>query len=270
MAMRIGLIGAAGRLGSAIAVGLADLDDLELVCAVSPSHAGRTLGSVVPGLDPASTSAALVVEASLDALVTAGVEVAVEVSVPSAGGANLRWLLEHGIHAVVGTTGIGADDLDAARELAAAGPARAVVAPNFSLGAVLVERFAAEAARLLPQVEIVELHHDAKLDAPSGTALATAEAIAAARGGTAPREAATEGPRIAPGARGHVHHGVPIHSVRLQGLLAHEEVLFGGPGQSLTLRHDAFDRSAFVPGVALACRRVGGLDGLVVGLGALL
>jgi 4-hydroxy-tetrahydrodipicolinate reductase len=159
---------------------------------------------------------------------------------------------------------------EAARELAAAGRARALVAPNFSIGAVLVERFAAEAARYLPHVEIIELHHDRKLDAPSGTAIATAAAVARARGDLVGAPAGLHGDAVAPGSRGSLQHGIPVHSVRLPGLLAHEEVLLGGEGQLLTLRHDTSDRSAFVAGALLACRQVARLDGLVVGLGAVL
>ena len=189
---------------------------------------------------------------------------------PASVGANLRWLLEHGIHAVVGATGLPAEDLEAARELADAGPARALIVPNFSVGAVLVERFAAEAARHLPHVEIIELHHDRKLDAPSGTAIATAAAIVRARGEALPAPAGMDGSAVAPGSRGSLHHGVPVHAIRLPGLIAHEEVLLGGEGQLLTLRHDTTGYTAYVAGALLACRSVPDLGGLVVGLGELL
>jgi len=270
MTKRIGLIGAGGRLGSVLAAGIAAADDLELVAAVSPSHAGRPLGAVARDVPDGSPAASLEVADSLDALIDAEVEIALEVTGPSTVGAHLRWLLEHDIHAVVGATGLGPDDLEAARSLAATGPARALIVPNFSIGAVLVERFAAEAARYLPHVEIVELHHDRKLDAPSGTALATAAAVARARGDHPPAPSAMEGDTIAPGSRGSLQHGIPVHAVRLPGLLAHEEVLLGGEGQLLTLRHDTTDRTAFVTGALLACREVGRLDGLVIGLGPLL
>ena len=266
MTTRIGLIGAGGRLGSVLAAGIAAADDLELVAAVSPSHAGRTLGDVVPAM-PEGEARELVVTDTLDALIDTGVEVAVEVTGPATVGAHLRWLLERGIHAVVGATGLSPDDLADARRIAAEGPARALIVANFSIGAVLVERFAAEAARYLPHVEIVELHHDRKVDAPSGTAIATAAAVARARGDDAPVPAGTDGPAVAAGARGSLQHGVPVHAVRLPGLLAHEEVLLGGEGQLLTLRHDTTDRTAFVTGAVLACRRVAHLDGLVIGLG---
>jgi 4-hydroxy-tetrahydrodipicolinate reductase len=163
----------------------------------------------------------------------------------------------------VGATGIGTYDLEAARELADDGPARAVVAPNFAIGAVLLMQFAAEAARHMPHVEVIELHHDRKVDAPSGTALRTAELIADARPEVPD---APLGDDDHPGARGAEHEGVRVHSVRLPGLMAHQEVVFGDTGQTLTIRHDSLDRTSFMPGVVLACRKVGGLDGLVVGL----
>lgn len=267
---RIGLIGVAGRLGSVLARGIAAADDLELVAAVSPAHAGRRLDDVVRPLPEGSPAVGLIVAGTLDALTAAEVDVAVEVTGPATVGAHLRWLLEHGIHAVVGATGLAAEDLEVARRAAEAGPARALVVPNFSIGAVLIERFAAEAARHLPHVEIIELHHDRKVDAPSGTAIATAAAVARARGDGAPAAAGLDGPAVAPGARGSLQHGIPVHAVRLPGLLAHEEVLLGGEGQLLTLRHDTTDRTAFVAGALLACRSVAHLDGLTIGLGELL
>ena len=266
MTIRIGLIGAGGRLGSVLAAGIAASDDLDLVAAVSPSHVGQVLHDVVPAV-PRDGAGTVVVADTLDALVDAGVEVAVEVTGPATVGPHLRWLLEHGIHAVVGATGLAPGDLEVARRLADAGPARALIVPNFSIGAVLVERFAADAARHLPHVEIIELHHDRKVDAPSGTAISTAAAVARARGDDAPAPAGVDGPAVALGARGSLQHGVPVHAVRLPGLLAHEEVLLGGDGQLLTLRHDTMDRTAFVAGALLACRSVAGLDGLVIGLG---
>jgi 4-hydroxy-tetrahydrodipicolinate reductase len=269
MTQRIGIIGATGRLGSVIAAGVAASEDLDLVAAISPSHAGRRLGEVVPAT-ALHAAADVVIGDALEALLEADVEVAIEVTGPSTVGAHLRWLLEHGVHAVVGATGLSAEDLEAARVLATAGPARALIAPNFSIGAVLVERFAAEAARYLPNVEIIELHHDRKLDAPSGTAIATAAAVARARGDAAPEAAGLHGDAVLAGSRGSLQHGIPVHAVRLPGLLAHEVVLLGGEGQLLTLRHDTSDRSAFVAGALLACREVPTLEGLVVGLGAVL
>jgi 4-hydroxy-tetrahydrodipicolinate reductase len=270
MTRRIGIIGAAGAFGSVLTAGVAGAEDMALVAAVSPSHAGRRLGEVVRGLPAGCAAAEVIVSASLESLTEAGVEVALEVTGPATVGAHLRWLLERGIHVVVGATGISEQDLEAARLLAEAGPARAIIVPNFAIGAVLVERFAAVAARHLPNVEIIELHHDRKVDAPSGTALSTAAAISRALGGAVPAPAGTEGSAVAHGSRGSLHHGIPFHAVRLPGLLAHEEVLLGGTGELLTLRHDASDRTAYVAGALLACREVSGLAGLTVGLGELL
>lgn len=259
--MRVGVVGAAGRMGREVCRAVAASDDLTLVAAVDPSASGRRLAELI------GVETDVVVDAELAALTAAQVEVAVEFTGPATVGDNLAWLLEQGIHAVVGATGLSDDALERARGLADAGPANALVAPNFAIGAVLMMRFAAEAARHLPHVEVVELHHDGKLDAPSGTALRTAEWIAQAR--TQVPDAPLGDDRH-PGARGAEHADVRIHSVRLPGLVAHQQVLFGGTGQTLTVRHDSTDRSSFMPGVLLACREVPRLDGLLVGLEHLL
>jgi 4-hydroxy-tetrahydrodipicolinate reductase len=251
-------------MGAEACRAVAAAEDLELVAAVDPGAAGRTLAEVAH-LD--GRAGEVVVADDLAALTERHVEVAVEFTGPASVGRNLLWLLEHGIHAVVGATGLAEDELARARELASTSTANALVVPNFAIGAVLLMRFAAEAARYLPHVEVVELHHDGKVDAPSGTALRTAELIAEARSGT---PEVPLGDDRHPGARGADHAGVRVHSVRLPGLVAHQEVLFGGPGQTLTLRHDSIDRTSFMPGVLLACRSVAGLDGLEVGLDAVL
>jgi 4-hydroxy-tetrahydrodipicolinate reductase len=259
--VRVAVIGAAGRMGAEVCRAVAAADDLELVAAVDPSQVGASLHRV------AGVDLDLTVAGELTAVTDAGAQVAVEFTGPGSVGANLCWLLDHGVHTVVGATGIQTDDLERARQLAADGPANALVAPNFAIGAVLLMRFAAEAARHLPHVEVIELHHDRKVDAPSGTALRTAELIAAARDEVPD---APLGDDAHPGARGADHAGVRVHSVRLPGLVAHQEVIFGGEGQTLTLRHDSLDRTSFMPGVLLGCRKVAGLDGLVVGLEQLL
>ena len=198
-----------------------------------------------------------------------GADVVVDFTTPETALDNIRTCLDAGVHAVVGTSGF---DVDAARTAAeeargAGGAANVLFAPNFAIGAVLMMRFAEQAAKLLGAAEIVELHHDGKKDAPSGTALTTARRIAAARGGawTGPG-----GDDAHPGARGTEVDGVRIHAVRLPGLLAHQEVILGGPGQTLTIRHDSTDRSSFMPGVLMAVRAVGDRPGLTVGLDALL
>jgi 4-hydroxy-tetrahydrodipicolinate reductase len=261
--IRVAVIGAAGRMGREACRAIAAAEDLDLVAAVSPSHAGAELA----GLVGMGITSEVTVAADLDALAEAGVEVAVELTGPASVGDHLIGLLERGINAVVGASGLGDDDLERARELASAGPARALVVPNFAIGAVLMMRFAAEAARHLPDVEIIELHHDGKVDAPSGTALRTAEMIADARGAAKGAPVPDTDGHVADGAaRGAHHAGVRIHSVRLPGLVAHQEVLFGGPGQTLTVRHDTLDRTAFMPGMLLACRHVHEVDGLAIGL----
>jgi 4-hydroxy-tetrahydrodipicolinate reductase len=257
---RVGVVGAGGRMGLAACRAIAAADDLDLVAAVGRSDAGRTL-SELAGID--GPAGQLAVADDLDALFAADVEVAVELTGPATVGRHLLRLLDHGVHAVVGATGWSDDELERARRLATDGPANALLAPNFAIGAVLLMRFAAEAARHLPDVEIIELHHDRKLDAPSGTALRTAELIDGARSAT---PEIVGGDERHPGARGVTHHGVPVHSVRLPGLVAHQEVVFGGQGQTLRIRHDSIDRSSFMPGILLACREVPRLDGLVIGL----
>lgn len=261
MAIRVGVIGAAGRMGTEVVRAVAGADDLELVAAVDRDRVGEpvsdVVGADVPGLSIAG---------GLDALTAAGAAVAVDFTHPDVVAANTLWLLEHGIHAVVGTTGWQQSDLERVREVAAAGVANAVVAPNFAVGAVLMMRMAQLAARHLPQAEIIELHHDGKADAPSGTALRTADLIAAARVRRAPVVLG----EVLPGARGADRDGVRVHAVRLPGLVAHQQVIFGGEGQTLSIRHDAVDRSSFMPGVLLAVREVAGTGGLTLGLEELL
>ncbi|HYN29726.1 MAG TPA: 4-hydroxy-tetrahydrodipicolinate reductase [Dermatophilaceae bacterium] len=196
-----------------------------------------------------------------------GAAVAVDFSVPDASPGNVAHCVERGVHAVVGTTGWSEERLSALRrQLDSAPEVGVLVAPNFALGAVLMMAFAERAARFYESVEIVELHHPDKVDAPSGTAARTAGLIGAARdaAGLAPLpDATTSDPH---GARGGRVHGIPVHSVRLRGLVAHQEVLLGNPGEMLTIRHDSFDRVSFMPGVLAAVRAVGSHPGLTVGL----
>lgn len=256
--IRVGVLGAAGRMGRHVCGAVAADPELQLVAAVDPRSAGRS----VADLSGAGTD--VVVDGDLAALTGASVEVAVDFTRPDSVMANLAWLVEHDVAAVVGTTGVGEDDLASLRRrLAERGDRPSVlVAPNFAIGAVLMMRFAQQAARFMPAAEIVELHHDGKLDAPSGTAATTARRIAAARGAGA----ATGGDA----ARGLDVDGVRIHSVRLPGLVAHQEVILGGQGQTLTIRHDSIDRTSFMPGVLLAIKRVRSRPGLTIGLDALL
>lgn len=237
-AVRTAVVGAYGRMGSTVCEALDADPDCQLVARVGSD-------------DP------------LEAVVDAGADVAVEFTTPTTVKDHVIWLLERGVHTVVGATGLGQDDLAELEGLT--GRANLLVAPNFAIGAVLMMRLAGEVARHLPQVEITELHHDRKVDAPSGTALRTASTVAEAR----PQQPDLPGPEGHP-ARGAVVDGVPVHSVRLPGVVASQEVLFGAQGQTLSIRHDARDRSAFMPGVLLAVKRVPTLPGMTVGLDALL
>lgn len=261
--IRVGVIGAAGRMGRLVC-GAVDRDpDLSLVAAVGPSLAAAPLSG-----DAGHHGTDVLVSGDLEALAEAGAQVAVDFSTPAAVMGNVRWAIENAVHAVVGTTGIGASELaEIGRWLSARKNAsNVIVAPNFAIGAVLVQRFAAEAARLFPAAEIIELHHEGKLDAPSGTSLATAERMAKSR------TTEWEGPdsETVEGVRGGSAFGTRIHSVRLPGLVAHQEVLFGGDGQTLSIRHDTTDRESFMPGVVLAIKAVIDRPGLTIGLEPLL
>ena len=257
---RVAVLGATGRMGSEVCRAVHGAGDLELVAAVDPDGGGATL------VDHGVVDLPVAVHPDLDGLLDADVEVAVDFTHPDVVVGNVTWLLEHDVHTVVGTTGIDDDDLEQLRTLADASAANAFVAPNFAIGAVLMMELAQRVAPHLPHVEIIELHHDGKADAPSGTALRTADLVAAARD-ESPEPVMGETHQ---GARGADRSGVRVHSVRLPGLVAHQEVVFGGQGQTLTIRHDSTDRSSFMPGVLLAVRRVAGLEGLVVGLENLL
>lgn len=246
--IRVGVVGAAGRMGREVCRAVAADADLDLVSAVDPSHAGQVVeGSTLSG--------------SLDSLVEAGAEVVVEFTRPEAAPTNIDWCIAHGLHVVTGTTGFEPDLAWAEQR-----DVGVFIAANFAIGAVLMMRFAEEAVRHLPDVEIVELHHADKPDAPSGTSMATARRLAAARG---PRSTAREPERV-PGARGADVEGVRVHSVRLSGLVAHQEVILGGLGQTLTLRHDSTSHVSFMPGVVMAVKAVPSRPGLTVGLDALL
>jgi 4-hydroxy-tetrahydrodipicolinate reductase len=245
--------------------------DLELVAAVDPQHGGAALGGLI-GAD----AGALVVSEAVDTLVASGVEAVVDFTRLDAARSTLAFCGKAGIHAVVGTTGFSDDDLaDLATWFAGPGSSapNCILAANFAIGAVLMMRFAELAAPWFDGAEIIELHHDGKLDAPSGTAMTTARRIAAARaaGGMGEFAADRTTTEVVADARGGAGPGgVRLHSVRLAGLVAHQEVLFGGIGQSLTLRHDSYERSSFMDGVMLALRSVPDRPGLTVGLESLL
>lgn len=245
-------------MGVTVCAAVLDAPDCELVAAVDPHHAGER----VAGTD-------VTIAGTPDALVDAGAEVSVDFTVIAGARENLRWCAAHDVHAVVGTTGVTEDDLDELSMLFGNSAANAFVAPNFAIGAVLMMRFAEQAAPWFETAEIIELHHDRKADAPSGTAMLTAHRMAAASQQWAPdptRTVVTEGAR-----GGLVDDAIRVHSVRMRGMLAHQEVILGTTGETLTVRHDSYDRSSFMPGVLLAVRKVAGLpNSLTVGLDALL
>ena len=240
--MRVGVLGARGKVGAEVCKAVEAADDLTLVAAIDAG-------------DP------------LEALAGSGAQAVVDFTHPDAVMGNLEHCIGQGIHAVVGTTGFDDARLEQLRTwLASARGTGVLVAPNFSIGAILMMRFAAEAAAFYESVEIIELHHPDKADAPSGTARRTASLVAAARRdaglGAVPDATSTS----LDGARGADVDGIHVHSVRARGLVAHQEVVLGGPGETLTIRHDSLDRVSFMPGVLLGLRRIGSAPGLTVGL----
>ena len=255
--IRVGVAGATGRMGTEVCRAVAADPDLALVAAISHSRPGMTLGEAV-GVD--GDQGAVVLREHLDDILDSGLDVLVDFTASAYAADHVGWAIANEVHVVVGTTGFEIDE--SWREA----PVGVVVAPNFAIGAVLLMRFAEQAARFLPAAEVIELHHDGKVDAPSGTAILTARRIAAARG----EEPSRPRPDDPNAARGADVDGVPVHSVRLPGLVAHEEVVFGGPGQTLTLRHDSTDRTSFMPGVVLAIKSAPTRPGLTVGLEPLL
>jgi len=240
--INVGVLGARGRMGAEVVNAVNASPDCELVAALD-------LGD------------------SLDQLVSSGAHVVVDFTTPDAVMANLEFLITHGIHAVVGTTGFDDKRMATLKSLSSAHPQVGIlIAPNFAIGAVLMMEFASKAARYFESAEIIELHHPNKVDAPSGTAARTADLISKARkeaGLAAMPDATTSS---LDGARGALVGDVPVHSVRLRGLIAHQEVLFGGPGETLTIRHDSLDRAGFMPGVLLGIKSVISRPGVTFGL----
>jgi 4-hydroxy-tetrahydrodipicolinate reductase len=242
--VRVGVLGARGKVGRAVCAAVQAAPDLDLVAEVDTGDGDDTL----------------------EDLLDRRAEVVVDFTHPDVVMDNLRFCAEHGLHAVVGTTGFDDDRLARVRGWLQGTTTGVLVAPNFSIGAVLMMRFAAEAARHYESVEIIELHHPDKADAPSGTARRTASLVAAARreAGLGPVPDATT--TLLEGARGADVEGVRVHGLRIRGLVAHQEVILGGEGETLTIRHDSLDRVSFTPGVLLGVRRVAEVPGLTVGL----
>lgn len=260
MTIRVGVFGAGGKMGSTVCRAVHDDPGLDLVAAVDPHHGGIDLRQV------AGVDLPIQVAAGPEAFEEAGAQVVVDFTHLEAARENLSWLAEHGIHAVVGTTGF--DDEDLAGFRSAFERSNCFIAPNFAIGAVLMMRFAALAAPYFETAEVVELHHDSKRDAPSGTAMLTVERMVEASSDWAPDPTTTE---VVAGSRGGaVPEGIHVHSLRVRGMVAHQEVILGTTGQTLTVRHDSYDRSSFMPGVVLAIKQVADLPGVTVGLDVLL
>jgi 4-hydroxy-tetrahydrodipicolinate reductase len=239
--IKVAVLGSRGRMGSEVVKAVTDASDLELVAALD-------LGD------------------SLDTLVTAGAQVVVDFTTPDSVMANLEFVISKNIHAVIGTTGFDDARIAKIKSLLSTSKSGVLIAPNFAIGAVLMMEFATKAAKYFESAEIVELHHPNKVDAPSGTAARTAELMSAARKEAklpAMPDATTSS---LPGARGATVGDVPVHSVRLRGLVAHQEVLLGGIGETLSIRHDSIDRVGFMPGVLLGVRQVVTHPGLTFGL----
>jgi len=251
--VKVGVFGAGGRMGTAVCDAVSAADGLELVAAVDPHHVGRTVAGIAVSADPR-------------ALADAGAEVAVDFTVAAAARTNLQWCALHGVHAVVGTTGLDQSDVDGFRKMFAS--SNCLIAANFAISAVLMMKFAEMAAPFFDTAEIIELHHDNKTDAPSGTAVSTAERMAASSSQWAVDPTTHEVYAGARGARGPAD--IRIHSVRMRGMVAHQEVILGAEGQTLTVRQDSYDRISFMPGVVLACRKVATLPGVTLGLEAAL
>jgi 4-hydroxy-tetrahydrodipicolinate reductase len=248
-AMRVGVSGAGGRMGRTVCAAVAADPDLELVAAVDPVAVGDTIEGVE-------------VDGHLHTFAEARCDVVVDFTVATAARDTLPWLGMHGIHAVVGTTGFTDADLDLFQSTFGShdGP-NCVIAANFAISAVLMMRFAEMAAPYFDTAEVIELHHDRKVDAPSGTAVTTAQRMAAARGRDVGPDPTTD--EVYVGARGGVGPaGIRLHSVRMRGMVAHQEVILGATGQTLTIRQDSYDRESFMPGVLLACRKIASVPGL--------
>ena len=280
--LRVGVLGAAGRMGRTVCEAVNGDLDLQLVAAVDPAGEGEALESlgeaqggsgVAISSEVSVVSEAITIQADISSFAEAGVEIAVDFTTRDAAMEHLRWLAEHDIHAVVGTTGFSDADMDEIKGLFGIEPrgskaSNCIVAPNFAISAVLMMRFAELAAPHFPSAEIIEFHHDKKIDAPSGTALATMRRMEAASQDW--NDDSTQSVAL-PGVRGGSgDHGVKVHAVRAEGLVAHQEVILGGPGQSLTIRQDSYDRASFMPGVLLAAKAVAERPGLTVGLDSLL
>ena len=255
--------GACGKVGQEVVKAVLGDPELTLASAVDVRNVGKDIGAIV-GCEP---SGVMVRNELAAAIGLDKPEVMVDFSTPMSVMSNIKVALKAKVHTVVGTTGLTPENLEEISKLSLETGANVLVAPNFAIGALLMMRFAAEAAKYLPQVEIIELHHDQKLDAPSGTSIKTAEMILNGRGELSQKVIGDEKIK---GVRGGEMGGIHLHSIRLPGLIAHQEVIFGGQGQTLTIRHDSISRESFAPGVVFAVKNIGGRPGLTYGLDEML
>ncbi len=260
--MKVAVLGAGGKMGSTVVQAVLQEPDLELVALVDPKLSGieysHALGIAGTGL---------IVSGDLSELLRSGTEVAVDFTDAASAYQNLLFCAENGISAVVGTTGLSTSQLEELNEKFLASGVGCIVAANFAIGAILMMKFAEMAAPFFHSVEVVEMHHDTKVDAPSGTALTTAKRIGRAKvasGGAFEPDPTRK--FVVEGARGASVDGVGIHSLRIRGAIAHQEVVMGTTGQSLTIRHDSYDRSSFMPGVIIAIRGIASVTGLNIGV----
>lgn len=258
--IRVAVAGATGRMGREVVRTILGQSDMELVAAVDHVQLGKDIGNLA-GTEPIGVAVRNDLE---QALKETRAQVMVDFTNPLVVMGNIQVAAKCKVAGVVGTTGLTADNLREIQERAEKNGVGFLVAPNFALGAILMMRFAKQAAAYLPNVEIIELHHDQKMDAPSGTALKTVEMIVEGRRGDG--LAVPTAMEKVKGSRGGEKDGIHLHSIRLPGLVAHQEVIFGGQGQTLTIRHDSLNRESFMPGVMLAVRRVLSLPGLTYGL----
>jgi len=258
---RVGVFGAGGRMGMAVCHAVHDDPELELVAAVDPHYSGIDICEVT-GISGCTFE----VSSDASSLLQSKVDVAIDFTHPDAARVNLEFCAANGIHDVVGTSGFTEQDFASIGDSFTS--SNCLIAPNFAIGAVLMMRFAEMAAPYFETAEIIELHHDKKVDAPSGTAISTVERMAAASVDWADDPTEAEVIANARGAEGPA--GIRVHSVRMRGMVAHQEVMLGTAGQTLSIRHDSYDRSSFMPGVVLAAKRIAGLSGLTVGLDAVL
>ena len=265
--MRIGVFGAGGQMGTTVCKAVAEDPELTLVAAIDPRLSGIDLAQVT-GIN----GTGLEIGGSKESLISAKAQVAVDFTSAEVAFENMMWCAQHNIHGVVGTTGLSATQLAKLEEEYAKSKASCIIAPNFAIGAVLMMRFAEMASVFFDTVDVIELHHDHKVDAPSGTAMETARRVTEFRDSLHNPFAPDPTTRtVLEGARGgRYEQGVHVHSLRVRGMVAHQEVIFGTVGQTLTIRHDSYDRTSFMPGVLLAIKSVASVKGLVKGIDVLI